>query len=220
MGLGLACGGGAGAIGAGWTVIETGNEDSMATDAAIRVPPEKLDWSPYSIGISGKSHRLVRRAQSIELCPTIRAWVGTGLFLSIGPLCSGLLLVKLPWPVMLFVAFGWFVTIAVAMTARQALARVTFDAQTQRVWRDPPGHPRRRSAFWVASATFEQALAFQLLAGPKDSEGWLIYELNLVLRDGSRVHIAALDDFDTLESEAGALSGLLSVPVWRQPGFR
>ena len=200
-------------------MIETGNEDSTAMVAAIRVLREEVDWSPYSIGMSGKSHRLVRRGQRIELCPTIRAWAGTGLFLSIGPLCSGLLLVDLRWPVVLLVTFGWFVTIAVAMSARQALARVTFDALSQRVWRDPLGGPERRSASWVASATFEQAMAFQLLAGPKDSEGWLSYELNLVLRDGSRVHVAALDDLDTLESEAQALSDLLSVPVWRQSNF-
>lgn len=96
-----------------------------------------------------------------------------------------------------------------------------FNARARRLERS--GGPGESAVASPSGAVpFEAMRALQILSyynrGDSDTDGYHVYQLNVVTHDGKRVHVTSSPDGSSLEAEAAVIARLVSVPVWRTPG--
>ena len=98
---------------------------------------------------------------------------------------------------------------------RRMTGRAVFDGGSGWFWRGTPpdgsgAHDRERAV------ELERVYALQIVSEwvQSDNSSFMSYEINLVLDDGSRVHVVDHGKIDFMRKDAARLGDLLSVPVW------
>lgn len=114
------------------------------------------------------------------------------------------------------ILIGVIITIFSMVELYKRKTPMVFDKASGWFWkgRKDPGTQESPTAS-NAQAPIEDIHALQLLSRqmPLKRKGD-VYYLNLVLKDGQRIHITAQKDFGSLEVDVGALAQFLGVPVW------
>ncbi len=204
----------------------------MSTDSKGEATPETIAWTPVNTG-SGNfhSHDLVSPGDGrMAFQPSRRFRIWSLLMLGIGPLLiwAGVALLRtalregdddLVTPVVLIVA-GITLPVIGAFLRGPGAIPIVFDKRLGHCWKDkrsPETTARRESlGSWTP---LNRIAAVQWLRWTLQGRHGthLIHELNLVLRDGSRINLVDHRSESAMGDEAGRLAGFLGVPVWECP---
>lgn len=186
----------------------------------------QVEWTPLvGGGRRLRTHDLVHRPpERWEFRPTVGIWVLSAFLV----LC-GVGLVTLVYvfevdpagpgeldPTLVAHLVGLMFVVAGLGTAYLGSTPIVFDRELGAYWRGrlrPGAQPASHRSYTplreiyalqiISERIYEETMA--------DSRS---YELNLVLRDGRRVHVVDHDDGERLRADAAELSRVLSVPVW------
>ncbi|NLF67524.1 MAG: hypothetical protein GX575_00570 [Candidatus Anammoximicrobium sp.] len=192
---------------------------------------ERVEWTPLkSGGASFRTHQLVADESGLgdrlEFRATAGAKLFCGLFLTIGlGVLAGAAVVAVrghegPLPVILLGLLGLAFS-GIGGGLWYAMTRVlVFDKASGYFWRgrrDP-----QMALLGAAEGEFTplpkihaiQILSERCQSGGKSRSTYYSYELNLVLHDGTRVHVVDHGHSAHLRDDAAALGKFLAVPVW------
>lgn len=192
--------------------------------------PEGVEWGPFAGGGANfQTSRLKEQADgTLKVVPTVGMWLFAGLFGAIGVGVPTLFLCVLtvggsggkgvPWWVKLIpVGFGLIFTLASVAMIRAAMNGPSFDLQSQtcrRLFAKKAGGGQR------VDVSFSEVQGIQLVSqqnsGSGDSSGYVSYQINLVMKDGSRAHVMGHGNLPALEADAKSLAQLLRVPLWKR----
>lgn len=186
----------------------------------------QVEWTPLvGGGRRLRTHNLVRRPPARwEFRPTFGTWLlsaflvlcGVGLVtlvhvFEVDPAGPGELDATLVAHLV-----GLMFVVAGLGAAYLGSAPIVFDRELGAFWRgrlragaQPTAHP--------SYTPLREVHALQILGEwiyEETTGDYRSYELNLVLRDGRRVHVVDHDDGERLRADAAELSRALSVPVW------
>lgn len=218
-------------------LMEKAEDYLRATTAPVDTAPfndalaERVDW--FVLGFDGKTHRthhLVTVApERVEFRPSagsrfrtvVAALFALGLLFLV---VVGLVDSDDPasfdfFPVVLglFVLFG----IPVVFWAAKARQAMVFDRGHNACWKGVVRAGMSPQASKIKDLTpFQDIHALQLLMETLPGEDgdahafYDRYELNLVLRDGGRIHVTGHNDGDRLRADVEKLSALLRAPTW------
>lgn len=207
--------------------------DPVDTTAFDDPLADQVDWLPMgSEGAGYRPHHLVVvDSGRVEFRPSIGTWLKVGMFLSIA---LGLLVLGV-WGltteiesddperveyILVVSALVLFFAIPGAYLAVTGLRPRVFDRGHNAYWKGflPPGMGPREGL--VRDVTpLHQVRALQLIVeevndGTNNFQWYTRYELNLVLQDGSRVHVVGQDDGPALREDTAKIAALLRVPTW------
>jgi hypothetical protein len=185
----------------------------------------RTEWGPAkSGGASFGTHRLEpMRHDRVEFTAKGGAVAFFGAFLLMGigiPMVffvvaartdAGFAAVALPMLVMaVFVAVGGF-------GLRSVTAPVVFDRGRGTYWkgRTPP-HEAPRQAPSGDHADLDDVYALQIISERcrTKNSSYLSYELNLILKDGSRLNVVDHGNYEQLRGDAETLAEFLKKPLW------
>ncbi len=180
---------------------------------------KKIDWEPAQVGFSGRNRRLVSINSNrlvfrspitgLVLIVAFAALSFAAIYDFFAKLLAGQFYAA---PLPFFFIFGglaWLLFHAWSIP-------IVFDKEKGYFWRGRKvPSPSTVQTDAKRYAALEEIYALQLIKPP-----WLgrrksiIYELNLVLRSGDRVHVLVHRSKKRLRSYASDLSAFLQVPVW------
>lgn len=191
----------------------------------------QTEWTPAKKGgASFRTHKLVNvDSFRMEFRPSAGAKAFYGLFLVIGiGVLVGFFVSGLPGRAMSMggmFALPLLVPMIVGVVFTITGGAMLYYAASPRVF------DKRRGVFWRGrstpygaltrggnkdSADFEDIHALQIVSEHirSDKSSYYSYELNLVLRNGSRINVVDHGDVDALREDARTLSDFLGKPVW------
>ncbi len=160
------------------------------------------EWKPLKRGGSNfRTHTLVQRdGHRIALDKSVGFYLFGAAFLVTGLVCSGFGVSSGEWMLTLFglpfAAVGLWIVIP---------RKILFDAET------------RQFTAGGKTTYFGTIHAIQIVAervDGGDSADYTSYELNLVLKDGQRVHVIDHADLGSIRSNAQRLAGHIGCQVW------
>lgn len=96
-------------------------------------------------------------------------------------------------------------------------APIVFDKPVGFFWRGRKSPERVSDLSTIKHlAQLDAIHALQLVSSRWSNEGgaWRVYEVNLVLRNGKRLHVVGHGDVDQIRNDAEILSEFLDVPLW------
>ena len=192
---------------------QRGVQEIDASSQQATVLSNRVQWTPLGEGASWATRRLVEVGNDQwELRPTISTWIGWSMYLILTAILCGIAFLEPKWETLLAAAFSWLFPVGFLFLAPDFGVRVVFDCRSRRFWRTRSLMGERG----VRSASFGEIHALQLFAlevsdeAPNNS-----YELNVVLANGARVHLASHSSFVVLQADAARLATILGgVPVW------
>ena len=173
---------------------------------------QHTSWAPEKPGGTNIASQMLVEASpsSLQFRATAQAWVFAGGTLLVG-LWLGWLGLNDPNA---FIAALIFVGAGVLLW-RSLTTPFHFDRATGRFWKGKNRPPKDSTK---PSGSLESIHALQILPervrGSRSSRTYHSYELNLVLRDGSRVNVTDHGKIDLLRKDATTLSRFLGRPVW------
>lgn len=178
-------------------------------------------WEPAKRGGANfKTRRLVQDGSNILFKPTVTSilfpliFIGIGIALPVKTVYDGgnidPLLLLLP---LMFCGIG-------GVFLYSTFIPITFDGREKLFWRgrtDPKTAIRQGKK--VEYTRFDSIHAVQIISewvrsSGKNSSSYYSYELNLVLKDGSRVNVIDHGKLSDIRSDAELLGTYLSVPIW------
>ncbi len=203
----------------------TGNANRVAAllDQLDDPVSRKTDWTPASEGGANfRTHHLVEISPlRLELKPNHQGLVLSGLIGLVGlfslavffaPLTGATGQRSLVW---ILLPFG-LLWCGVAILMCWYLYRPqVFDLQEQWYWRGK--RPKSREAIEACSksAPLDRVHAIQIITKvPHRSNNYFSHEVNLVLRDGTRVNVLDHGDLKHIRKDAQKIANLIGVPVW------
>ena len=183
----------------------------------------KTEWGPARAGgASFGTHRLKRRSPSrLEFAPGFGAYAmglifvvagaGVGIGMTLGGLQgdTSMIFFGIPFGSIFFVA-GIFITLHMTVPS-------VFDRSTERYWRGrKPPATRKGAKGAVEHCLLQDIHAIQLLSeycsGSESS--FTSYELNLVLKDATRLNVVDHGNLKTIREDGAQLAKYLNVPLW------
>lgn len=211
-----------------------GRARRVAGESREQIPPvahgdgvaDRTDWKPLKGGGANfRTQKLVNISSSrMAVQATIQMKLFSGLFMAMGAGVGGVFVYKSRAPLLstdtlfpggiglLFVLVGAFMLFYFTKAA-------TFDRARGWYWRGKarPGSDHRMQTRKDA-ARLSEIHALQLISeyvsGGKDSSPYYSYELNLVMKDGSRINVMDHGNLQDIREGADRLSKFLNVPVW------
>ena len=188
---------------------------------------EEIDWKPAkSGGTNVCTHRLMIGFDNVATFKaTLSIHLFTGIFIVMGaiaivaPIVGMINSGKFKVDLLIPVAIGTvFCSVGIFMN-RTFTAPVTFDLDSGYFWK---GRKNPSTTFDIESSIKEYALirdihALQIISeycsGGKNSS-YYSYELNLVLKDGTRKNVVDHGSIEKLREDAEKLADFLNVPIW------
>ncbi len=184
--------------------------------------PDGLSWTPLKRGGSNfRTHGLKEvSSQRLDFRPTWSMLLFGGSFLLIGVGMFGVGMKGLIWGgdfdgKVIFAVIGLIIGGAGAALTRAMVRRPVFDQARGYYWKGrlPDSPAQAEPGQW---ARLDDIEGLQLLSehvrGSESS--YYSYELNLVLKDGRRLHVVDHGKADRLAQDAQRLAYFLGVPVW------
>ena len=187
----------------------------------------RTQWVPLRTAGGGefRTHELAPTSpEQMEFVPKAGTFL-MGLLLTVPLLVPILVVLSDPRPgwadLLLFVLVTPFVAVGV-LILRSTRTRIVFDRARGLFWKgrsgpDGAGPPGPDVVVRLADVHALQMTSYYVLGGPQ-SHGFWFYELNLVLRDGSRRHVLTHGSGHRLREDALALGAFLGKPFWDGTG--
>lgn len=200
----------------------TTSEHSSANTAPDGNDPiaSQTSWEPLvSGGANFRTRNLVQMSpERLEFPASMGMKLFGGLFAGLGLLALGLGIAGVVWIAMLV---GGVFTVVGLWLLRSGTAPVVFDKRHDAFWKGrlAPFEARNRADI-KDYADLGDIHALQLLAEhvSGDKSSYYSYELNLVLRNGTRLNVVDHGDYKALRAHAETLSRFLDRPVWDGTG--
>lgn len=183
---------------------------------------EKLSWRPVKVGGANfKTKRLVsENVNRIVFKPTIQMYLFSSIFIIVGLIVSAMWSsqqLSLAIFGLIFVAIGFGILYFASIP-------VIFDKSLGYFWqgrKEPSVYTQGNNK---SLTKLDEIQALQILServsGSRNSQGYSksynSYELNLVLKDGSRKNVIDHGNYQSLVDDANVVANFLNVPVWNQ----
>lgn len=189
--------------------------------------PAGLDWNPLPAGGGNVKTQELREGKNGIIYVALVMWIRI-LLAVFG--CVGLIALAVgmgmffsttisdPWPKWVALGIGAFFSIfglAAVFGVSRNNPRFDVQEQTGCGWRVGPWGGMHKTAFHFSQLAGVQVLS-QRHAGDSDSSPYTSYQLNLVLKDLTRLNIMNHGDSKAIEADADTLAPLLRVPVWKR----